>query len=150
MTVSLEPSSSAAVPFPIQTKHTSKPICGIDTEIVCTRYAGGKAMVVVSQSGVIGGTMVIASVEGDGRDGKERQVAVKTLLGARNDPLVHVWASHLVACLGSVDVRELVLSIALKRAFGGAGDGCDSEDVEAEDGTTLREVAETVVSLLSS
>ncbi|KAJ3029768.1 UNVERIFIED_CONTAM: Proteasome assembly chaperone 3 [Siphonaria sp. JEL0065] len=143
--------ASKAREFPLTTKQeTQHDICGIATDIVCTQFAGNRVFVIVSQCGNIGGTIIEAKHDrAENKASNEDQFAwattasVKTLLGARNDPLTHVYASHLLdvvgEALGSGVGAELVLSLALKNL---------GEDQDEKEGDRLRAVADAVKALL--
>ncbi|KAI8835618.1 hypothetical protein BJ741DRAFT_607411 [Chytriomyces cf. hyalinus JEL632] len=144
--------------FPIATKHVSQfDVCGVATDIVCTKYAGNRVFVVVSQCGNIGGTVILAThdrserrqAEPDVSEGGKDEPAnanIKTLLGSRNDPLVHVYGTHLLGVVSQATGRgvgtELLLTLALK---GGANDA--DADFE-ESGRVLKGIADAVAGLL--
>ncbi|KAJ3297083.1 hypothetical protein HDU79_004690 [Rhizoclosmatium sp. JEL0117] len=136
--------------FPIATQHQSQiDVCGIPTDIVVTHFANEKVFVIVSQCGNIGGTIVEA--KHDRSENKHNDAAaqgafattatLKTLLGARNDPLVHVYATHLLDVVSKDVGTELVLSLALKSY---------TDDDYAKEGERLRAIASIVKDLASS
>ncbi|KAM6423702.1 proteasome assembly chaperone 3 isoform 1-T6 [Liasis olivaceus] len=101
----------AAQPIPVS-KQTREVVRGIPTEVVCTAF-GATILVVVTQYGKMG---TLVSVEPDAvPEGISRPLWTTKVLLGKDEPLVHIFAKHLVTSVSQeAGNKAVLLAMALK------------------------------------
>lgn len=101
----------AAQPIPVS-KQTKEVVQGIPTEVVCTAF-GATILVVVTQYGKMG---TLVSVEPDAApEGISRPSWTTRVLLGKDEPLVHIFAKHLVTSVSrEAGNKAVLLAMALK------------------------------------
>mmetsp|Transcript_5956 Transcript_5956/g.12106 ORF Transcript_5956/g.12106 Transcript_5956/m.12106 type:complete len:129 (+) Transcript_5956:67-453(+) len=95
--------------FPPQVHHTCT-VNGVDTDIVSTVYSD-RVFVHITQIGKFG-TFLKAWAEPRSEGGLVYQVS--TVMGKRDDPLLHIYARQIIERLSTHMDKPLLLAISLK------------------------------------
>ncbi|KAJ3204158.1 hypothetical protein HDU82_006048 [Entophlyctis luteolus] len=120
------------------------------TDIAFIQFANDRVLLIISQTGTIGGSVTLTAFDRTNladlnTDSESSQAAsVATLLGPRDDALLHVFATHLldvVARVRGARKTELVLSLSLRRS------NKDTTAAEAGDVGDVGAYAETLRAL---
>ncbi|KAJ3200996.1 hypothetical protein HDU67_001663 [Dinochytrium kinnereticum] len=115
--------------FPISSKQISRVIDGIPTELVVTEFSN-TIFIAVTQVGSLGQMALATKDTGPSSDILDPSTTlVKTLLGQREDPTLHIFASqilHEILLSNPRESRKLLLGLGLVKELreegAGAGD----------------------------
>ncbi|XP_048407554.1 proteasome assembly chaperone 3 [Stegostoma tigrinum] len=98
----------------IQSKQTTETVHGILTEVVCTVFSD-YIFVVVTQYGKMG-TLISLVPHCVANDVSKPTFSTKVLMG-KDEPLIHVYAKHLVTFVSEESGNKpVLLALALKNA----------------------------------
>ncbi|TPX71740.1 hypothetical protein SpCBS45565_g00870 [Spizellomyces sp. 'palustris'] len=124
-------------PFPIKTAHKKSTTSNL--QILYTEFAN-RHFVTISEYGKIG-SLLEATLDVTPHPTPNPTISTKALLGPPQDPLSHVYATHILSQIHATrpnDTRPLLLGLALKKSR-------RDEDVDVEQ--LDRQVFEEVVQL---
>ncbi|XP_006859853.1 PREDICTED: proteasome assembly chaperone 3 [Chrysochloris asiatica] len=96
----------------VVSKQRSEVLCGVPTQVVCTAFSS-HILVVVTQFGKMG-TLVSLEPNEVASDISKPMLTTKVLLG-QDEPLIHVFAKHLVAFVSQeAGNKAVLLAVAVK------------------------------------
>ena len=103
---------SLSVPLPSLKRqiHTNVCVMEVPTDIVCTAYSD-RIFVVITQINKFG-TLIQAEAETKADGGKIYQIS--TLMGKRDDPLLHIYARQIIERIAEHCNKPLLLCISLQ------------------------------------